>query len=127
MVIKKILSKLPESTLSKLVLKGILRKSVDVSDETYQKDFKNFTFKVNWNVCGAIGYQIYEQTNYTYKYGELLDDADVTLAIPKIEHVRQLLRDDGFDIEMSRDKDRNFQLCIKDPFINARFKQGVNP
>ena len=127
MVIKKLLSKLPERTLSKLVLKGILRKSVDVSDETYQKDFKNFTFKVNWNVCGTIGYQIYEQTKYTHKFGEVLDDADVTLSIPNIEHVRQMLRDDGFDIEMSRDKDRNFQLCIKDPFITARFKQGVNP
>jgi UDP-glucose 4-epimerase len=127
MVIKKLLSKLPENMLSKLVLKGILRKSVDVSDETYQKDFKNFTFKVNWNVCGAIGYQIYEQTKYTYKFGEILDDADVTLSIQNIEHVRQMLRDDGFDIEMSRDKDRNFQLCIKDPFITARYKQGVNP
>ena len=59
MVIKKLLSKLPESALSKLVLKGILRKSVDISDETYQKDFKNFAFKVNWNICGAVGYQIY--------------------------------------------------------------------
>jgi len=47
MVLKKNLSKLPEQMLSKLVLKGILRKSVDVSDETYQKDFINFTFKVN--------------------------------------------------------------------------------
>ena len=127
MVIKKILSKLPEGVLSKLVLKGILRKSVDTSDEIYQKDFKNFTLKVNWNICGAIGYQIYEQTNYTYKYGEFLDDADVLLSIQNIKHVRQMLRDDGFDIEMSRDKERNFQLCIKDPFISARFKQGVNP
>lgn len=127
MVIKKLLSKLPEGTLSKLVLKGILRKSVNVSDETYQKDFKNFTFRVNWKVCGATGYQIYEQTKYTYKYGELLDDADVLLSIPKIEHVRLLLKGDGLDLEMSRDKDRNFQLCIKDPFINARFRPGFNP
>ena len=65
MVIKKLLSKLPEKMLSKLVLKGILRKSVNVSDEAYQKDFKNFTFKVNWKICDAIGYQIYEQTNIT--------------------------------------------------------------
>ena len=127
MVLKKILSKLPEQMLSKLVLKGILRKSVDISDETYQKDFKKFTFKVNWNICGAIGYQIYEQTNYTYKYGELLDDADVLLSIPKIEHVRQLLQNEGLDLEMSRDKENNFQLCIKDNFINARFRPGVNP
>ena len=127
MVIKKLLSKLPESTLGKLVLKGILRKSVNVSDEIYQRDFKNFTFKVNWNICGANGYQIYEQTKYTYKYGDLLEDADVFLSIPKIEHVRLLLRGVGLDLEMSRDKDRNFQLCIKDPFIIARFRQGVNP
>ncbi|MHA2289811.1 MAG: hypothetical protein ACXABG_13585, partial [Promethearchaeota archaeon] len=127
MVIKKLLSKLPENTLSKLVLKGILRKSVDTSDESYQKDFKNFTFKVNWKICNAIGYQIYEQTNYSYKYGELLDDADVLLSIPKIEHVRQLVWGDGLDLEMSRDKERNFQLCIKDPFITARFRPGFNP
>lgn len=127
MVLKKIISKLPERMLSKLVLKGILRKSVDVSDEIYQKDFKNFTFKVNWNICGAIGYQIYEQTNYTYKYGEILEDADVLLSIQNIEHIRQMLREDGFDLEMSRDAERNFQLCIKDPFITARFKPGTNP
>ncbi len=127
MVIKKILSKLPEGALSKLVLKGILRKSVEVSDEAYQKDFKNFTFKVNWNICGAVGYQIYEQTKYTYKYGEVLEDADVLLSIPKIEHVRLLLTGNGLDLEMSRDKDRNFQLCVKDPFITARFREGFNP
>ncbi|MHA1498284.1 MAG: DUF362 domain-containing protein [Promethearchaeota archaeon] len=127
MVLKKIISILPEKMLSKLVLKGILRKSVDISDEIYQKDFKNFTFKVNWNICNAIGYQIYGQTKYTFKYGEVLDDADVTLSIQNIKHIKQMLREDGFDIEMSRDSERNFQLCIKDPFINARFKQGVNP
>jgi UDP-glucose 4-epimerase len=127
MGIKKILSKLPEKTLSKLVLKGILRKSVDTSNEIYQKDFKNFILRVNWKICGAKGYQIYEQTNYTYKYGEHLEDADVTISIPNIEHVRLLLNNNGLDLEMSRDKDRNFQLCIKDPFIIARFKEGVNP
>ena len=127
MVLKKILSKLPRKTLSKLVLKGILRKSVDTSDEIYQKDFKNFTFKVNWDIAGAIGYQIYEQTSYSYKFGEHLDDADVLLSIPNIEHVRLLIRDESLDLEMSRDKDRNFQLCIKDPLFNARFKEGVNP
>ena len=127
MVIKKLLSKLPEKMLSKLVLKGILRKSVNVSDEAYQKDFKNFTFKVNWKICDAIGYQIYEQTKYTYKYGELLDDADVLISIPKIEHARLMVKGSGLDLEMSRDKDRNFQLCIKDPFIIARFRLGFNP
>ena len=127
MVIKKILSKLPSKVLSRLVLKGILKKSVDTSDETYQKDFKNFTFKVNWDISGAIGYQIYDQTSYSYKCGEHLDDADVLLSIPKIEHVRQLVRGDGLELEMSRDKERNFQLCIKDPLVIARFKEGVNP
>ena len=126
-IMKKFESKSSKKKLSKLLLKRILRESVDISDEIYQKDFKNFTLKVNWDICGVIGYQIYEQTKYTHKFGEVLDDADVTLSIPNIEHVRQMLRDDGFDIEMSRDKDRNFQLCIKDPFITARFKQGVNP
>jgi UDP-glucose 4-epimerase len=127
MVIRKIVSKLPARMLSKLVLKGILKKSVDTSDEIYQKDFKDFIFKVNWDISGAIGYQIYDQTNYSYKIGEHLDDADVLLSIPKIEHVRLMIRDDGLDLEMSRDKDRNFQLCIKDPLIIARFKEGVNP
>ena len=127
MGIKKIISKLPEKILSKLVLKSILRKSVDTSDEIYQRDFKNFTFKVNWDISGAIGYQIYEQTRYSYKYGVHLDDADALLSIPNIDHVRQMVRGDGLDLEMSRDKERNFQLCIKDPFIFARFKDGVNP
>jgi ferredoxin len=124
----KLVSKLPKGMLSKLVLKGILGKSVDISDEFYQKDFKNFTLKVNWDICGVKGYQIFEQTAYTKKYGEFLEDADVTLTINNIEHVKLMITDKNLHIEMSRDVDDNFQLCIQDPLIISRFKkQGTNP
>ncbi|MHA2473153.1 MAG: DUF362 domain-containing protein [Promethearchaeota archaeon] len=117
-----------ECELPKKLLKRILKESVDISDEIYQKDFKNFTLKVNWDICGVIGYQIYEQTKYTYKYGEILDDADVTISIQNIEHVKQMLRGGGFDIEMSRGLENNFQICTKDSLLIAQFKkEGTNP
>ncbi|GAH77701.1 unnamed protein product, partial [marine sediment metagenome] len=53
------------------VLKNFLEKEVNVSNENYQKDFEGLKYKVNWDVLGAIGYQIYEQEKYTYKIGEI--------------------------------------------------------
>jgi hypothetical protein len=45
---------------NKLLLKGILEQKVDVSDKIYQKDFDDLKYKVNWDIGGEKGYQIYE-------------------------------------------------------------------
>ena len=53
------------------------------TDKTYQKDMKDFdgVFKINQLVCGMQGYQIFEKDKYSYKFGEILDDPEITFEI----------------------------------------------
>jgi UDP-glucose 4-epimerase len=45
-------------------------------------EMKNIeVFKINWDICGLIGYQIFEKDNYTYKIGENVNDPDVSIKI----------------------------------------------
>ena len=100
-------------------LKGILEKEVDVSDETYQKDFEGLTYKVNWDVFGAIGYQIYEQNKYTYNNGETLKDPDASLTFLTMEFVDQLIRKEKLLTRM-RISEEGYYLCRYDLFISTR-------
>ena len=88
--------------VNKLFLKGILKKEVDVTDEVYQKDFEDLTYKVNWDILGAKGYQIYEQNKYTYKIGELIEDADITLTFLTMDFIKQLIGSEKIQIEFGR-------------------------
>jgi len=124
----KLVSKLPNGTLSKLAMKGILGKAPDISTALYQKDFKNLSLKINWNIGDVKGYQIFDQTSYTKKYGEHLEDPDIVLSIPDIEHIKRFITNKDVNVEPSRDLDNNFILCIQDPLLISRFKKpGTNP
>ena len=100
-------------------LKGILEKEVDVSDETYQKDFEGLTYKVNWDAYVAIGYQIYEQNKYTYNNGETLKDPDASLTFLTMEFVDQLIRKEKLLTRM-RISEEGYHLCRYDLFISTR-------
>ncbi len=76
---------------NEILLKGILEKEVNTSNRIYQKDFEDLTYKVNWDILGVNGFQIYEQDKYTYKIGEILEDPDVTLTFLTTEYVDQLI------------------------------------
>lgn len=112
--------------VNKLFLKGILKKEVDVTDEIYQKDFEDLTYKVNWDILGAKGYQIYEQNKYTYKIGELIEDADITLTFLTMDFIKQLIGSEKIQIEFGR-SEGDIHLCRKDIFISTRSKtKNVN-
>ena len=100
--INKSLSELPENELTKIVLQKILEQEVDTSDKIYQKNFED-TYKVNLDICGAIGYQIYEKTKYTFKYGQFLEDPDATIIFEDMDYVRRLLRGEKVGTEWGRD------------------------
>jgi UDP-glucose 4-epimerase len=128
MSIKESLSELPESELKKIMLKKILEEEVDTSDEEYQKRFKE-TYKVNLDIDGLKGYQIFEQTKYTYKYGEHLEDPDVTITYRDMEYVRQFLRGEIVfrmghwgKIEWGQDNKKVWQMNRKDNFIFTRMR-----
>jgi len=117
-------SELPEEQLSKLFLKIILEKSVDVSDPIYKYSFKE-TFKVNLDICGQTGYQLYEPTKYSYKYGEFLDDPDFTFTFKNIEYIRELLRGDKSPPALGRDKNNVLHVCRKEDLFTADTKAKV--
>ena len=106
---------------NELFLKDILEKEVDVSNEIYQKDFEGLTYKVNWDVFGAKGYQTYEPNKYTYKIGESLEDADLTLSFLTMEFVDQLIRKEKLLTRM-RISEEGYYLCRYDLFISTRSK-----
>ena len=95
-----------------------MEKEVDVSDETYQKDFEGLTYKVNWEVCGTIGYQIYEQNKYTYNNGGSLKDPDASLTFLTMEYVDQLIRKEKLLTRM-RISEGGYYLCRYDLFIST--------
>ena len=115
---KEQLSKLPDDKVKKGLLKLIL-KNVDVSEENYQKSFKE-TYKVNLDVCGVKGYQIYEPDKYISKDGESLEDSDVTLMFKDIDHIRGLLQGENIDIEMGRNSKNVVLLNRKNLFMSTR-------
>ena len=111
------LRKLPDAKLKEALMKFIL-KDVDVSDDLYQKSFKK-PYKVNIDICGLKGYQIYEPDKYTSKMGENLEDPDLSINIRDMEFVKQLLRGDKVGIENGRDKNYVLQITRKDLFIST--------
>lgn len=63
------------------LLKKMMRDFEDISknDEIYREDIKELgKLEVQWRLCGVLGYQILEIDNYSYKFGERLDDPDIT-------------------------------------------------
>ena len=116
------LSRLPEGKLKEELLKFIL-KEVDVSDDLNQKSFKD-TYKVNLDICGLKGYQIYEPDKYTSKFGENLEDPDITIMFRDMDYIRQLLRGEKVGIENGRDKNYVLHINRKDLFISTNKKNA---
>ena len=51
-------------------------------DAIYLEDIKTTgTLKVQWKICGILGYQIFEQDKVSYKFGEKLEKPDISLVI----------------------------------------------
>ena len=51
-------------------------------DAIYLEDIKTTgTLKVQWKICGILGYQIFEQDKVSYKFGEKLEKPDISLVL----------------------------------------------
>ena len=115
---EKSLSEVPEEMLKKGMLKRILETEVDVSDEVYQKSFEE-TYKVNLDIDGLKGYQIFEPTKYEYKYGEHLEDPNVTIMFRDMDYVRGMLRGEKFGNEWGRDNQYFWHMNRKDIIVST--------
>ena len=67
-----------ESKDIEMLFKNMLVEQEEVTkqDEIYQKDIENSPLKVQWNIEGMQGYQIFEKDNYSYKFGERLENPE---------------------------------------------------
>lgn len=71
-------------------------------DAIYHKDLEDIgTLKVQWKICGVIGYQIFEKDKISYKFGERLEEPDVSLVIRDKELATKFLKGERFEFDYS--------------------------
>jgi formate hydrogenlyase subunit 6/NADH:ubiquinone oxidoreductase subunit I len=86
-----------------LIFKDMLDKSVEFArtDENYKADMEKLgIFKINWDVCGIKGYQVFEIENCFYKIGEHINDPDVSFKIEDKERVIPFLKGESVNYFM---------------------------
>jgi len=67
-------------------------------DKIYQEDIKELgKLKVQWKLCGILGYQILELDNYSYKYGERLEDPDIMFTWRDPDLTIKFLKGESFE------------------------------
>ena len=116
-----------------------------LEDKIYQEDFKDIgVFKVQWKICGILGYQIYEKDKISYKFGEKLEEPDVTLTIRDSDIAIRFLKGELFEFDYGPAYGGNFKINetigwkivetekgkkrarINKPFLTARFNREKN-
>ena len=134
-------------TLFKKMMKDL--EGCPQSDEIYQEDMKNFdgVIKLQWNICGILGYQIFDKDNYSYKYGEKLDDPGVNLDVADLGLAKKFLMCEPFEFAWKFGKegkmeimqtlgwknddstDGNKRIKITKPFLTFQINttQGLDP
>jgi len=129
-----------------VLFKNMLKEQEEVTkqDEIYLEDINEFSMKLNWEILDLRGYQIFKKDNYSYKFGEVLDDPDMTITITDPEPARKFLRgkilffipkhqlDYKGKIEyeyvtsferIKTDKGKKKKVITKAPFAIARFDE----
>jgi UDP-glucose 4-epimerase len=126
------------------LFKKMMRESKERSqdDEIYQEDMKDVgRLRVQWEICGICGYQIYDSNMISYKFGERLVDPDVTLVILDKELGIRFLKGEQFPFDYGIHSKGNLiinhtegweivdtekgkkRVRIKRPFVTTRFNK----
>lgn len=82
------------------------------TDKVYQEDMKNFdgVISLQWDICGIIGYQIFSKYNYSYKFGEKIDDPGVTLEVLDLDLAAKFLRCEPFEFTFAPGQGGKFEI-----------------
>ena len=69
------------------------------TDEIYQEDMKDFNgeISVQWDICGIIGYQVFSKDDYSYKFGEKIDNPGVSLELYDMDLACKFFRCELFE------------------------------
>jgi UDP-glucose 4-epimerase len=94
---------------------NIMLRNLETSLETdliLQKDLRDFTLNIQWNICGVIGYQKFEKGDYSFKSGGKLNDPDVILEINNIDTALRLLNGkiDSFEYRFYKRKAKFYYI-----------------
>jgi UDP-glucose 4-epimerase len=111
-------------------------------DEIYQKDMKDIgELKVQWKICGILGYQIYEKDKISYKFGEKLEKPDISLVIRDSDLAVRFLKRESFEFDYGPGYKGGFRINyteswkiietgkgkkrvrVNKPFVTARFNK----
>lgn len=111
-------------------------------DEVYQKDMENIgELKVQWKICGFLGYQIFKKDGIYYTFGEKLDKPDISLVIRDTDLAVRLLKRESFEFDYGPGYNGGFRINfteswkiietgkgkkrvrINKPFITVRFNK----
>jgi UDP-glucose 4-epimerase len=96
-----------------------------LEDEIYHKDMKDVgTFKVQWKICGIFGYQIFDRDKISYKFGEKLDDPDVSLVIRDEELAIRLLKRELFEFDYGLGYKGGFKINYTEGWKNIDTEKG---
>ena len=102
-------------TLFKKMLKD--QEEVTKNDPIYNEDIKDSPLRVQWDTQDILAYQIFEKDNYSYKFGERLENPDLTITFNDAEAAKTFLKGDVID----------YMAIPKKEFIALSESAFVNP
>jgi UDP-glucose 4-epimerase len=73
------------------------QEKVTETDQIYNKDIEDSPLKVQWDTQGILAYQIFEKDNYSYKFGERLENPDITITFNDSEAAKKFLKGEIID------------------------------
>lgn len=66
-------------------------------DEVFRADLEEIgRIKIQWEICGSVGYQVLELDSCTYGLGETLDDPDMTIILTDPDDAVRFLKGEYF-------------------------------
>ncbi len=92
-------------TLLKKMLKD--QEEVTKNDQIYNEAIKDSPLKVQWDMHGILAYQIFEKNNYSYKFGERLENSDITITFNDAEAAKTFLKGEIIDYAPIPQKEYN--------------------
>ena len=82
------------------------------TDTILQEDLKDFTLNIQWDICGVKGYQKFNNGEYSFKIGGVLEDPDVLLEIKDMNTALKLLNGeiDSFEYRFYKRKAKIYYI-----------------
>jgi len=82
------------------------------NDKILQEDMSDFVLNIQWDIYGVKGFQKFNKGEYSFKFGQVLDDPDVTLEIKDMDTALKLLNGeiDSFEYRFYKRKAKFYYI-----------------